>query len=412
MMPTQLAANAAQTPDEKKAERRKALLASMGTTLLTLLIGFVIGGIAMALAGFNPLAAYKEMAVGVFGTPKRIFTAVVKATPIIGTGLSIAFANQSGLFNIGAEGQFLMGTVAAGVAGYFLPLPSGVHAIVVLLVAGLAGGALGALIGFLKSRFGISEVIAGIMFNWIALYGRNAIVVIPGFEKSSNVSHAVQETARIGVLSSWRSSEAGKAYLSEHPMLADIFKVDINWGILLVIGLAVLIWFLLNKTTLGYRIKAVGANHFAAEYAGINVSRNYMLALFIAGALSGIAGGMHIIGVAPHTVSVLAAQEGYGFDGIAVALMGMNSPLGCVLAGLLFASLRYGGTRLQSAMKVPSETINIMQGFIVLFAGIPGFVQTVRRWNQRRQQNRQRRIRETSKTVVATQAEGGGHHGE
>jgi ABC-type uncharacterized transport system, permease component len=407
MMSIQLAADAAAPPDEKKLKRRKALLSGVGTILFTLLIGFIVGGIIMLLAGYSPLESYRVMFSGVFGTPKGIATAVVKALPIIGTGLSIAFANQCGLFNIGAEGQFTLGTVIAGLAGYFLHLPPFIHPLVVMLLAVLASGGLGALIGFLKSRFGISEVIAGIMFNWIALYGRNALVVIDGFEKSSNVSYPVQGTARLGVLSSWRSSVEGKAYLKEHPTLFNIFKVDINWGIVIIPLLVIFIWFLLKKTSFGYRIKAVGANPFAAEYAGINVSQSYMMALFLAGAISGMAGAIQILGVAPHTVSVLAAQEGYGFDGIAVALMGMNSPIGCILSGLLFSVLRYGGTRLQSTMGVPSETINIMLGFIVLFAGMPGFIATVRKWWNRRKLGQLKKKRESLSTSDIAEAKGG-----
>lgn len=402
MIAAQIAPGAAKLPEERKQERRKETLNSIGTIALTLLIGFLIGGIVMLFAGFNPLLAYKEMASGVFGSPKSIITTVIKATPIIATGLSVAFANKCGLFNIGAEGQFLMGTIAASIVGYYVHLPSAIHPTVTLLCAALAAGALGALVGFLKAKFGISEVISGIMFNWIALYGRNALVTsLPGFEKSSNVSYPVQDTAQIKFMNNWRTSTEGQEYLKTHKGVNDFFKADVNWGIIIVLVLAVAVWFILNKTTLGYRVKAVGANRFAAEYAGINVNRSYMLSLFIAGALAGVAGGIQIIGVAPNTLSVLAAQEGYGFDGIAVALMGMSSPLGCVLSGLLFAALRYGGTRLQASMNVPSETINIMLGFIVLFAGIPGFTRIIRKWWNRRKN--EKLIKNADRALLASE---------
>lgn len=349
------------------------------TTAFMLLAGFIIGGLVMLAGGFNPIEAYKAMFSGVFGSPKGIFTAIIKATPIIGTGLSVAFAQKCGLFNIGAEGQFIIGTVTAGLIGYFAPLPPGIHPLVCIIGAGLAGGLLGMFVGFLKSKFGISEVISGIMLNWIMLYTRNAVAVMPGYEKSSNVSFPVRESAQMVALKNWQGSEAGQEALANSPVLRDFFKADPNWGILVVLALAVVVWFIFKKTSLGYRVQAVGANRYAAEYAGINVDRHFLVTLFIAGALSGIAGGLQILTVPHHTLSVLAGQEGYGFNGIAVALMGNNSPIGCVLAGLLFAVLTYGGTRIQASIKVPSETINIMIGVIVLFAGIPSLLAIIQK---------------------------------
>lgn len=349
------------------------------TTVMMLLTGFIIGGVFMLIGGYNPLEAYATMITGVFGSPKSFFTAIVKATPIIGTGLSVAFAQKCGLFNIGAEGQFIFGTITAGLIGYFVALPPFIHPLFCLLLAGLAGGALGMVIGWLKSKFGISEVISGIMFNWILLYFRNYVAALPGYEKSSNVSYPVQDSAKMVAFSNWQSSESGRATLAENDVLRDFLKSDPNWGIVIVLLMAVAVWFILKKTTLGYRVQAVGANRFAAEYAGINVNRHFLVTLFISGALAGIAGGIQILATPPHTLSVLAGQEGYGFNGIAVALMGQNSPLGCVLAGLLFAVLTYGGTKIQASIKVPSETIDIVIGVIVLCAGIPALFNMIQK---------------------------------
>lgn len=349
------------------------------STAQILLLGFLVGGLVMLIGGYNPIQVYAKMITGVFGSPKYIAYTIIKATPIIGTGLAIAFANKSGLFNIGAEGQFMVGTIVAAMAGYLLKLPPFIHPLTVMLICALAGGAWGALSGYLKARHGINEVISGIMLNWTALYLRNAIVVQPWFEKSSNVSFAIQPTAEINILSGWAKSPEGKAFLADNKMLSEIFKTELNYGILFVIGLAILTWFIMEKTTTGYSIKAVGLNRYAAEYAGISVEKNYILALFIAGALAGIAGGIQVSGVS-HNLSVLAASEGYGFDGIAVALIGNNSSLGCVLAGLLFSALKYGGSKIQQApINAPSEIINIMIGVIMLFTAMPTLVSEIRR---------------------------------
>lgn len=359
----------------------------VAATLSILGVGFVVGGIVMLLGGFNPIQVYAKLFDGVFGNAKNIFNTIIKATPIICTGLSVAFANQCGLFNIGAEGQFTIGTLVAGLLGYFLLLPAVVHPFVVLICAGIAGGIWGALSGLFKARFGINEVISGIMLNWIGMHVRNIVVKVPGFERATNANatFAIQKSAEIGFMDAWRTSAAGKAAIKASKVLTDIFKTDVNWGIVIAIVLAIVVWFVLNKTTLGYRIKAVGANRFAAEYAGINVEANFVLSLFIAGALAGIAGGLLILGV-QHNISYLSLTEGYGFNGIAVALIGNSSPLGCVLSGLLLSALMFGGTKIQVApINAPTEIINIMIGTIILFAGMPGlFGEIKRRRNARK----------------------------
>ncbi len=372
----------------------------LGGTLSILLVGFIVGGIVMLLGGFNPVQVYAKLFDGVFGNAKNITNTIIKATPIIGTGLSIAFANRCGLFNIGAEGQFTIGTVVAGLLGYFLLSPAGVHPFVVVVCAGIAGGLWGALSGLFKARFGINEVISGIMLNWIGMHLRNIIVKIPGFERApnANATFAIQKSAEIGVLEGWRESASGKAAIKGSKVLTDIFKTDINWGIVVVILLAIAVWFVLNKTTLGYRIKAVGANRHAAEYAGISVERSFVLSMFIAGALAGMAGGLLILGV-QHNISYLALTEGYGFNGIAVALIGNSSPLGCVLSGLLLSALMFGGTKIQVApINAPTEIINIMIGAIILFAGMPGLFAEIRR---------RRAARKPSAPTPATIAKGG-----
>jgi simple sugar transport system permease protein len=347
--------------------------------LLSILIGFIAGGIILKLAGYPPLETYWTMIKGTFGSLKFISYAVIKATPLILTGLSVMFAFRTGLFNIGAEGQFIVGSITAAMLGYYLHLPRIIHPVLILLIAALAGGLWGGLAGFFKARFGVNEVISTIMLNWIALYLSNFVVTIESFVKRINVSYSIQPSASIRFLGEWKTSEAGKSWLAGHPGLLNMFKTQINWGIVVAILVVVLSSFILNRTTLGYSLKAVGYNKYAAEFGGIDVKRNLFTSMFIAGSIAGLAGGLQVLAISQN-LSTLAAMEGYGFDGIAVALMGANSPIGCLLSGLFFGALKYGGTKIQTPpINAPSETINIMVGIIVLFISMPKMIDVVKK---------------------------------
>jgi len=346
-------------------------------TLISIFLGLFIGAIILLLAGYNPLAAYGVMIQGIFGKPKYLSYVIIRSTPLILTGLSIAFAFRTGLFNIGAEGQFIVGSVIAVAAGYFVHLPMILHIPFVILCAVVASGLWGGIAGFFKARFGVNEVISTIMLNWIALYLQNFLIYTPGFQKpGGETSYSIQPTASIKFLDQWKRSDEGVRWLLEHPFWRDLFKTPLNWGIFIAIAMAVLIWFILKHTTLGYRLRAVGYNFHAAEYGGINVKKNMVISMIIAGGLSGLAGAVQVMGVS-HNVSLLAAMEGYGFDGIAVSLIGNSTPAGCVAAGLLFGGLKYGGPKMQPAMGAPSEIINIVIGVIVFFIAIPQLIRLI-----------------------------------
>ncbi|MBF0360316.1 MAG: ABC transporter permease [Oligoflexia bacterium] len=339
--------------------------------LVSILIGFVIAGVILKLGGFDPFEAYKIMFLGIFSKLSYVSYTIIKSTPIILTGLSVAFAFKTGLFNIGAEGQFIIGATATAYAGYFLNLPSYIQIPTILLIGVVAAGLWGGVAGFLKSRFGIHEVISTIMLNWIALYLQNYIVMLPGFRKpESEASFDINASGSITILENWKYSDAGVAFLDLHPLIGDFLRPPFNAGIFIAFLAALIIYYILNKTTMGYQLRAVGFNKHAAEYGGINVRKNMITAMFISGGLAGLAGSLHVMGVSKN-IAILAATEGYGFDGIAVALIGGNSPLGCVLSGFLFGGLKYSGAKIQSAMEAPSEIISIMIGIIVFFMAIP-----------------------------------------
>ncbi|WP_339063180.1 ABC transporter permease [Tepidibacillus marianensis] len=350
---------------------------SFGYTLISILIGLIIGAVILSIAGFNPLEAYGVMFNGVFSKPKYIAYALIYATPLIITGLSVAFAFRTGLFNIGAEGQYIIGSLAAALAGYFLKLPPVIHVIVVILIAAAAAGLWGGIAGYLKGKFGVHEVISTIMLNWIALYLNNYVVMLKGFKRpQSEASYEILNTASIGLLENWKISDAGREWLSNYPFLADMMRAPVNLGFIIALLLAALVWFILNKTTLGYELRAVGLNKEAAEYGGIGVKKSIIISMILAGALAGIAGAIQVLGVTK-SVAILAAMEGYGFNGIAVSLIGSNTAIGSVLGGLLFGILQYGGPKIQSALSAPSEVINIVIGTIVFFIAIPKFIKMI-----------------------------------
>jgi ABC-type uncharacterized transport system permease subunit len=347
-------------------------------TLASILLGLLAGGVVLAVTGYNPLAAYYVIVKGVISKPKYIAYTLISATPLILTGMSVAFAFRTGLFNIGAEGQFIIGALVAALLGYSLQLPPVIHVIVIIIGAGLASGLWGGISGYLKAKFGVHEVITTIMLNWIAYYLNNFIIALPGIAKEAGVfvTNDIRPTARIDILGVWKVSEEGLAWLIKHPILRDLLKAPINFGFLFAILIAIAIWFILKKTTLGYKLCAVGFNKNAAEYGGINVKRCIIISMLISGVLAGLAGAFHVLG---NTLKVanLAAMEGFGFDGIAVALIGNTDPFGSVFGGILFGIFKYGGSKIQNELGAPTEIINIIIGTIVFFIAMPKFIKLI-----------------------------------
>ncbi len=352
----------------------RLLSGSVGLTTISILMGLAIGAAVLLVAGFNPVDAYVIIWNGIFSKPKYLAYVVIYATPLIITGLSVAFAFRTGLFNIGAEGQFIIGALVAALAGYLLKLPPVIHVVAVFALSVAAAALWGGFAGWLKARFGVHEVISTIMLNWISLYFSNYMLGQAFFSRQGEgKSHPILETARIDLFGEWKFTDAGRAFFTAHPVLDDIFKTPVNLGILFALVFALLVWYVLNKTTLGYELRAVGYNKDAAEYGGIDVKRSMIVSMAIAGGLSGAAGALQVMGVAQR-VAKLAAMEGYGFDGMAVALIGNNTGGGSVFAGLLFGALKYGGGKIQDSLRAPTEVINIMMGTIVFFIAVPRLV--------------------------------------
>jgi simple sugar transport system permease protein len=241
----------------------------------------------------------------------------------------------------------------------------------VMMLATLAAALYGGLSGFLKARFGVHEVLSTIMLNWIALYFSNYAVFLQGFRRpDTETSEFINDSTSIALFPNWKVSDAGIEWLSRHEFWQSFMRPPMNAGIFIALFCVLLVWIILNKTTFGFKLKAVGLSPAAAEYAGINTKVKVTQSMMIAGALSGLAGATHVMGVSKN-IALLAAHEGYGFDGIAASLIGSNHPVGVLFSGFFLGALKYSGQKIQSTLEAPSEVIGIMIGAIIFFIAIP-----------------------------------------
>ncbi|MGY3776499.1 ABC transporter permease [Helcococcus sueciensis] len=340
-------------------------------TLLAIILGFIVAGIMLLTMGHNPLAVYSTMFTGVFKNPRNIAETIIKATPLIITGSSIAFAFKTGLFNIGSEGQYTMGFVFAGMVGILLDLPWFLQIPIVILAGMLGGLLLGGLSGILKSKFGVHEVISGIMLNWISLYFLNYIALgSPFFVQETSGTDSINVSGQIKLFAAEKAA-GDYSSITEVPIIGRVLaRSDLNYGILIAIFVAILLHFIIKKSTLGYQLKAVGFNKDAAEFAGIDVNKNIIRSLAIAGIISGLAGAVNIMSLSPHKITSLAMFENYGFDGLSVALIAGSSLIGVIPSALLFAVFKIGGSVIQQQYQISSEIISILIGVIIFFIAL------------------------------------------
>jgi ABC-type uncharacterized transport system permease subunit len=320
-------------------------------SLLAVLFGLLGGAVLMAATGHNPLNGYIYLLRGGLSSPERIGNTLAMATPLIFTGLSVAFAFRTGLFNIGAAGQMLFGGFCATAVALTLDLDRPLL-LLVMIIVGFLGGALWGLIpGLLKAKFNVHEVVSTIMMNWICYW--TIYYIVPAYFKGEFLE---TESRRLPEYASLRT-----------PFLTDMFNGSfVNLGLFLAVLAVIVVAFILNKTTLGYELKAVGYNRHAAEYAGIAVNRGIVMSMAISGGLAGLGGVAQYAGNAVNIqIGVLPSQ---GFDGIAVALLGANSPFGVVLAAIFFGIL-YAGRGFMTAMtSIPPEIANSIIAIVIYFA--------------------------------------------
>lgn len=279
------------------------------------------------------------------------------AIPLIAAGLGVAVAFRAGLFNIGAEGQIILGAVFAGYVGFGMDLPVGIH-LVLGVAAGMVGGALwGGIVGVLKARTGAHEVIVTIMLNYIARFLIAYLLTTSVFQRAGATNPVSPQVGEDAVL----------------PRLFSDSRLHL--GFILVILAAAGVWWLLSRSTAGFELRAVGANPHAARTAGMSVPRTYVSVMVLAGALSGLAGVAQVLGTERYLTAGISS--GIGFDAITVALLGRANPWGTVAAGLLFGALRAGAVTMQASTGTSVDIILVIQSLIVLFIAAPPLVRSV-----------------------------------
>ena len=322
------------------------------------ILGSTVGNAYLALfqgAIYDPnLAEGKSFFAGFYPLSETM----VSTAPLILCGLSVALAFKSGLFNIGAQGQFIFGAIGASYIGFKFEMPMFMHILVATLAGIILAALWGGIVGLLKAKTGAHEVIVTIMLNYIAAKFLLFLLSTQYFLRPGRldpIAPSVKETAK----------------------LPNLFGVDyrVNIGIFIALAAAVFIWWLLNRSIIGFRFRAVGANSSAARTAGISVSAAMIATMAISGALAGMGGAIHTLGNQYELTDTVAAS--FGFDAITLALLGRGTPLGVVRASFLFAGLRVGGQTMQANVGVPVEIVLVIQALVVLFIAAPDLVKRI-----------------------------------
>lgn len=320
--------------------------------LLAVLGALLLGAVMLALLGVNPLEAYRALVVGALGNVSGLTQTLAKATPLLLVGLGIVIAFRAGVINIGGEGQLITGALATTAFSLaFRQWPGWALLPLALLAGTLAGALWGAVPGVLKARLGVNEILSTIMMNQIALQLMNFLLRGPMIDPAE-----IEAGTRIA---------QSEALPQQVWLLRLVPRTLFHVGFILALVLAVLVYIFLWRTTIGYRIRAVGLNPEASRYAGIPVRRYVALSLILSGAFAGLAGAVEVMGV--HHRAVEGLSGGYGFSGIVAALFGKLHPIGAIPASFLFGTLLVGADKMQRAVQVPSALVMALQGLVVIF---------------------------------------------
>ena len=365
----------------KTLEARKAspLLVSLSAVFL----GIIAGSIFILFIGKNPFDGFEKILFGALSSRRRIGNTLGMSTQLILIGLSVAFAFKTGLFNIGASGQMLVGGITGSILAYYLPMdmPRVLYLPIIVIAAAVAGGFWGFISGLLKAKFNVHEVVSTIMLNWIAYW--MVYDFIPRFIIDPTIS------------------VKSKPIPLEHTLRAEWLRnitgfSTLNYGFFIAIAMVVVVWFILKKTTLGFSLKAVGSNRFCAEYAGINVSGSIMISMAIAGALSGLAGLTYYCGYSE--IMEMGKMPNEGFDGIAVALLGNCSPLGVFFSAIFFGILKMGRGSL-AATGIPTEIADTIIATVIYFTATNVLLSAF--WNERFRQSFEKKEEAASAAMKA-----------
>lgn len=321
--------------------------------VLTVIIGLIFGAIVMLLFNYDAVAGYKALWNGAVGSPFNIGQTLRAATPLIFTGLGFSVAYTAGFFNIGLAGQALAGwLVSVWLVLSLESLPAAILLPLAIIAGMLAGGLWAAIAGMLKAYFDTSEVIVTIMLNYIMVYVSDYLI-------RNVITDRADATPFVWQIASLRM-----------PFLSNLTKGStLHAGIFLAILAVIVVYFLMERTTLGFELKTVGQNRHAAQYAGMNSKRNIILAMVISGSLAGLGGVMSGLGEFGNIFLMNGVAPSIGFDGMAVALLGALNPFGTFLAAILFGGLQTGRTMMPLVARVPAEIVNIVIALIIFFVG-------------------------------------------
>jgi len=323
----------------------KEKLEKAASPIVSILLSFLCGAVVILLIGENPFTAFAALGRGAFGSALNISNTIAKITTLSLCGLSYAFAYRCGLCNIGSEGQMYIGALVASVVVLYMP-GSGVVVIITAICAGFLAAALfGVLIALLKIHFGANEVITTVMFNYVAQY--------------------LVQWAVSGPIQDPKSDAAQTVIFDKKYWIGNIPGTQIGIGFLIMLACLVFFGIFIWKTVAGFALQLVGRNRTAAAYAGISVNRNFCMSMFLAGGFGGLAGAVELLGVQHRLVKGMASN--YGFDGIAVALLGENHPVGMLLSGSLLGAMKSGGNAMQMFTKVPSSVVDLIRAMVVVF---------------------------------------------
>ena len=353
-------------------ERLSSLIDSLLPVIATL-AALAVGAVMLLFLRVNPITAYGALWEGAFGSSNALAETLVKATPLLFVGLGICIAFRGAVINIGGEGQMVVGAILATLVGLMFEDWPGWAVITLALLGGFVGGAIwGGIPGLLKAYFNVNEILSTIMMNAIAVQGMNFLLRGPMIDPAqAELASKIPQTAR----------------LIEAYRLPRLVPTRLHLGALIAVILAILVYILLWRTTLGYRIRAVGQNPHASRYAGINVKRHIVLALLLSGAFAGLAGATQVFGVNYRMItdgSATGFTGSAGFNGIVAALFGQLHPIGTIPASILFGALLVGANKMQRVVQVPSALITALNGLVVVF------VVSSEIWRQRRQRRRLR----------------------
>ncbi len=332
----------------------KGTFSSLLMPITSFVLAVFLSGIVMVMSGYNPIIAFGVIVKGAFGSSNAISNTLIQSTPLIFTGLAFMIAKKATMINLGVEGQLYIGALCGALVGTIdIGLPLLLHILAVIVVGILSGGLAGLFIGFLKVKFGSNEVITTMMTNFIFINLTSYLVTYPlKAEGATAQSERMLNTA----------------------LLPKIFSsYQITYAIIIAVIIAIFIKIYVDKTKVGMEIKAVGLNLKASETAGIKVGRIMLLAMFLSGAIAGLAGSVQVMSVNRRFVA--GFSSGYGFSGIAVTALANDSALGIILSGIIFGALKNGANYLNMTSRTPTEFVMVIQALVVIFVSAPLMIQ-------------------------------------